>query len=163
MAMLCHFLRVPRNFEIFHDRLGPGLRDDVTTLILQLIHRLRTTICSCQEYSCSKVLFPLSLNCEWKNHWRKGYLQRSQVFHFEGSYLTLWGIGWCLVCVLEFVPGFPWSQRDVKWNSQQKFTHLLWFILYLALVHCAVSLSIIVTSHEHHGITNHCLFVQYSD
>ena len=35
MAMLGQFLRVPRNFEIFHDRLfWQGLRDDVTALIL---------------------------------------------------------------------------------------------------------------------------------
>ena len=27
-------LRIPRNFEIFCDRLEPGLRDDVTTLSL---------------------------------------------------------------------------------------------------------------------------------
>ena len=28
MAMLCQFLCVSQNFEIFYDRLGPGLRDD---------------------------------------------------------------------------------------------------------------------------------------
>ena len=26
-------MRVPRNIEMFRDRLGPGLRDDVTNLI----------------------------------------------------------------------------------------------------------------------------------
>ena len=32
MVMLCQFLLVPWNFEIFHDRLGPGLRYDFTAL-----------------------------------------------------------------------------------------------------------------------------------
>ena len=32
MAMIGNFLRVSRNFEIFRDRLGPGLRNDVTAL-----------------------------------------------------------------------------------------------------------------------------------
>ena len=32
MAMLSQFLHVPWNLEIFHDLLGQGLRDDVTTL-----------------------------------------------------------------------------------------------------------------------------------
>ena len=30
MAMLGQFLRIPRNFENFHDRFEPGLRDDAT-------------------------------------------------------------------------------------------------------------------------------------
>ena len=30
MAMQCLFLCVSRNFEIFYDKLGPGLRDDDT-------------------------------------------------------------------------------------------------------------------------------------
>ena len=34
MAMLSQFLHVPRNFEIFYDRLGQGLRDNVTALTL---------------------------------------------------------------------------------------------------------------------------------
>ena len=34
VAMLGQFLRIPWNFEIFHDRLGPGLRDDVIALTL---------------------------------------------------------------------------------------------------------------------------------
>ena len=34
MAMLGQFLCVPRNFEIFHDRLGPDLRNYITTLTL---------------------------------------------------------------------------------------------------------------------------------
>ena len=32
MVMLGQCLRVPQNFEIFHGRLGPGLRDDVAAL-----------------------------------------------------------------------------------------------------------------------------------
>ena len=32
MVMLGQFLRVPRNFEIFYDRIGPVLMDDVTAL-----------------------------------------------------------------------------------------------------------------------------------
>ena len=33
--MLGQFLCIPRNFEVFHDRLGPGLGDGVTALTLQ--------------------------------------------------------------------------------------------------------------------------------
>ena len=32
IAMLGNFLSVPWNFEISHDKLGQGLRDDITTL-----------------------------------------------------------------------------------------------------------------------------------
>ena len=31
MAMLGWFLHIPQNFEIFHDRLGPGLGNDITS------------------------------------------------------------------------------------------------------------------------------------
>ena len=34
--MLCQVLRILWNFEIFHDRLGPGLRDDITTNSLSI-------------------------------------------------------------------------------------------------------------------------------
>ena len=29
-----NFVRIPRNFEIFHDRLEPGPRDDIIALII---------------------------------------------------------------------------------------------------------------------------------
>ena len=32
MAKLGQFSRVPQNFEYFHDTLGPGLRNNATTL-----------------------------------------------------------------------------------------------------------------------------------
>ena len=35
MALLGQFLYVPQNFEIFHGMLGPGLREDVTTLTVE--------------------------------------------------------------------------------------------------------------------------------
>ena len=36
MPMLGQFWRIPQNFEYFHDRLGPGVRDDVPYLIVYI-------------------------------------------------------------------------------------------------------------------------------
>ena len=35
MVMLGQFLHIWQNFEIFHDKLEPGLRDDISSLTLE--------------------------------------------------------------------------------------------------------------------------------
>ena len=70
IAMLGNFLRVPWNFEIFHDRfLWPGLTDDITTLTL-LTHWGRDKIDAISQTTFSTAfswmkIFEFRLKFHW--------------------------------------------------------------------------------------------------
>ena len=61
VAMLGQHLRVPWNFEIFHDRLGPGLGENVTALTLLVCQLLTGNLLGWYTVAWRRLLFKMAM------------------------------------------------------------------------------------------------------
>ena len=125
MAMLGHILHVPWNLEIFHDRLGQGLRDDVTALPFKdFSYRHETWWDGAQWHEANyNKKWPCSANFDtfhgtFQNKLGPGLRDYVTTLTLEEFQLSAWNlVGQCTVW---------WSRSLLKMVSLDQYLRIPW-------------------------------------